>query len=88
MIEAILCNGDNEAAISSADPGGGPVDGNKVEPGLLPRIGRINRYILSLITITVKLQLFKLFYFLLSEFLFNSYQVEDLVDESVNIDCC
>ena len=36
VIEAILCNGDREAAISSAVPGGGPADGNKVEPGLFP----------------------------------------------------
>jgi hypothetical protein len=42
VIEAILCNGDNDAAISSADPGGGPVDGNKVEPGLLPEIYGLN----------------------------------------------
>ena len=36
VIEAIRCNGDNDAAISSAVPGGGPVDGNRVEPGLFP----------------------------------------------------
>ena len=36
MIEAIRCNGDNDAAMSSAVPGGGPVEGNNVEPGLFP----------------------------------------------------
>ena len=36
VIEAILCSGDSDAAISSAVPGGGPVEGNNVEPGLFP----------------------------------------------------
>ena len=44
VIEAILCKGDKDAAISSADPGGGPVDGNNVEPGLFPAILKILVY--------------------------------------------
>jgi len=56
VIEAILCNGDKDAAISSADPGGGPVDGNKVEPGLLPEIGSTKSHILPLITIELKFE--------------------------------
>lgn len=36
VIEAIRCSGDSDAAISSAVPGGGPVEGNNVEPGLFP----------------------------------------------------
>ena len=40
VIEAILCKGDNDVVIFSSNPGGGPVDGNKVDPGLLPEMSK------------------------------------------------